>query len=121
MGDQSSDHDYTLNLNTEQNLTEKIKNAVESSHVPVILLNSKNTQVKKFSILANGDHEFVHQFKVDVSNSEYVSCKSGLCQRRFAKKRKLRSLSDTDVTLCRHLTTYKLYLNEQKELESIQR
>ena len=110
-----------MNLNTEQNLTEKIKNAVESSHVPVILLNSKNTQVKKFSILANGDHEFVHQFKSDVSNSEYVSCKSGLCQRRFARKRKLRSLSDTDVNLCTHLTAYKLYLNEQKELESIQR
>ena len=110
-----------MNLNTEQNLTEKNRNAVESSHVPVILLKSKNTQVKKFSILANGDHEFVHQFKSDVSNSEYVSCKSGLCQRRFAKKRKLRSLSDEDVNLCRHLAVYKLYLNEQKEIESIQR
>ena len=110
-----------MNLNTEQNLKEKIKNAVESSHVLVILLNSKNTQVKKFSILANGDHDFVHQFKLDVSNSEYVSCKSGLCQSRFAKKRKLILLSDTDVNLCRHLTAYKLYLNEQKELESIQR
>ena len=110
-----------MNLNTEQNLTEKIKNAVESSHVPVILLNSKNTQVKKFSILANGDHEFVHQFKPDISNSEYVSFKSGLCQHIFAKKKKLRSLSDTDVNLCRHLTAYKLYLSEQKELENIQR
>ena len=76
--------------------------------------------MKKFSILANGDHEFVHQFKLDVSNSEYVSCKSRLCQRRFAKKRKLRSLSDEDVNLCGHLTVYKLYLNEQKEIESIQ-
>ena len=102
-------------------MTEKIKNAVESSHVPVVLRKSKNTQVKKFLILANGDHEFVHQFKSDVSNSEYVSCKSGLCQRRFAKKRKLRSLSDEDVNLCRHLAVYKLYLNEQKEIESIQR
>ena len=110
-----------MNLNTEQNLTEKIKNAVESSHVPIILLNSKNTQVKKFSILANGDHEFVHQFKSDISNSEYVSFKSGLCQHIFAKKKKLRSLSDTDVNLCRHLTAYKLYLSEQKELENIQR
>ena len=78
-----------MSLNTEQKLTEKIKNAVESSHVPVILLNSKNTQVKKPSILANGDHEFVHQFNSDVSNSEYLSCKFGLCQRRFATKRKL--------------------------------
>ena len=110
-----------MNLNTEQNLTEKNRDAVESSHVPVILLKSKNTQVKKFSILANGDHEFVYQFKPDVSNSEYVSCKSGLCQPRFAKKRKLRSLSDEDVNLCRHLAVYKLYLNEQKEIERIQR
>ena len=62
----------------------------------------------------------MNQFKSDVRNSEYVSCKSGLCQRRFAKKRKLISLSDTDVNLCRHLTAYKLYLNDQKELESIQ-
>ena len=77
--------------------------------------------MKNFSILPNGDHEFVHQFKSDVMNSEYVSCKSGLCQRRFAKKRKLRSLSDTYVNLCRHLTAYKLYLNKQKELEGIQR
>ena len=70
MGDQSSDDDYTMNLNTEQNVTEKIKNTVESSHFLVILLKSKNAQVKKFSILANGDHEFVQQFKSDVSNSE---------------------------------------------------
>ena len=83
-----------MSLNKEQNLTGKIKNAFESSHVPVIFLNSKNTQVKKFSIVANGDHDFVHQFRSDVSNSEYVSRKSTLCQRRFAKKRKLRSLSD---------------------------
>ena len=110
-----------MNLNTEQNLTEKTRNAVESSHIPFILLKSKNTQVKKFSILANGDHELVHQSKSDVSNSEYVSCKSGLCQRRFAKKRKLRSLSDEDVNLCRHLAVYKLYLNKQKETERIQR
>ena len=75
---------------TQQNLTEKVKNAVESSHVLVILLNSKNTQVKNFSILANGNHEFMHQFKSDVSHFEYVCCKSGLCQRRFAKKRKCR-------------------------------
>ena len=109
-----------MNLNTEQNLTEKIKNAVESSHVPVILLNSKNTQVKKISILANGDHEFVHQFKADISNSESVYCKSGLCQRRFAKKRKLKWLSDEDVNLCRDLAIYKLYLKQQKEIESIQ-
>ena len=101
-----------MNLHTEQNLTEKIKNAVESSHVSVILLKSKNTQVKKFWILANGHHEFVHQFKSDISNYEYVSCKSGLCQCRFAKKRKLRLLSDTDINLCRHLTAHKLYLNE---------
>ena len=110
-----------MNLNTEQNLTDKTRNSVESSHVPIILLKSRNTQVKKFSILANGDHEFVHQFKSDVSNSEYVSRKSGLCQRRFAKKRKLRSLSDEDVNLCRHLAVYKLYRNEQKEIERIQR
>ena len=77
--------------------------------------------MKKFLILANGDPEFVHQFKSDISNSEYVSCKSGLCQRRFAKKRKLRSLSDEDVNLCKHLAVYKLYLNEQKEIERIQR
>ena len=92
-----------MKLNTEQNLTEKIQNAVESSHVPVILLNPKNTQVKKFLILANEDHESVHQFKSDVNNSGYKSCKSGICQRRFTKKGKWRSLSDTDVNLCRRL------------------
>ena len=75
-----------MNLDTEQNLTEKIRNAFESSHVPVILLKSKNTQVKKFSILANGDHEFLHQFKSDVSNSEYVSCKSGFVNVDFVRK-----------------------------------
>ena len=110
-----------MNLDTEQNLTEKIRIAFESSHVPVILLKSKNTREKKFSILANGDHEFLHQFQSDVSNSEYVSCKPGLCQRRFCKKRKLRSLSDEDVNLCRYLAVYKLHLNEQKEIKSIQR
>ena len=73
MGDQSSDQDFTMNLNTEQNLTEKIKNAVESSHVPVIPLKSKNTQVKKFSVLENGDYEFAHQFKSDVRYFELVS------------------------------------------------
>ena len=51
-----------MNLNTKQNLTQKIKKAVESSHVPLILLNAKNIKVKKCSILANRDHEFVHQF-----------------------------------------------------------
>ena len=77
--------------------------------------------MKQFLILAHGDHEFVHQFKSDVSNAEYVSCKSGLWQRRFAKERKLRSLPDTDVSLCRNLTAYKLYLSKRKKIESIQR
>ena len=82
-----------MNLNTEQNLTEKIKNAGEPSHVPVIPLKSKNTQVKKFSVLENGDYEFVHQFKSDVRYFELV-------------------LSDEDVNLCRYLAVCKLYLNE---------
>ena len=43
--------------------------------------------------------EIVYLFKSDVSNSECVSCKSKFYRRRFAKKRKLRSLSDTDVIL----------------------
>ena len=59
---------------------------------------------------------------MEITTSECVSCKSTLSQRGFAKKIKLRSLSDAMfIYVGRHLIAYKLYFTEQKEIESIQR
>ena len=93
-------------------ITEQLlKDAGSRISESVLELPSANKEVAKFSVRTdNNDVEFAHLFRSSANSEVYVNCLSGLCQARFAKKRKVLSLN-TAGNLCVHLETFKNFLS----------
>ena len=65
--------------------------------------------VEKFSVVADGNHQFVHVFKANQNNRVYVKCCSGICSRSYSKLMILHTMEEVD--LCPHLTLFKSYMD----------
>ena len=74
-------------------------------------VSSGNRNVRKFSVLAGTNTEFVHYFRSKANGLWYVSCQSGLCSWAYAKKYKSLTLQTADH-LCPHLSLIKENLGE---------
>lgn len=104
-----TDHHYGTSSTAEEDLPDKgfIKKGLNSLNHPVIELPCKDKDVRKFSVVASADVQFVHLFFEQ--KKSYVTCMSGLCQHSFGRKRTMESVFE-NKNLCPHLEVFRKFL-----------